>query len=113
VKRHEVEAIFLLADIRVFSLGKVDNEYWPDTPTYAKLRQESPWWIVQTELGTIKLGWRRRVIALDWSETKMRKWVTPEDVQQTDTSVHASSHGKAVDYLSNLRPAAVGSSNAA
>jgi hypothetical protein len=104
VTREEALAIFLLAKIEVKETYKIENGYWPDAPDYAEVRRASPWWLVLTEYGLIKIGWRKRVINIDWSATGLGAApVTRDDVTQWRQGVHAYSYGKAVDYLSALR----------
>lgn len=71
------------------------NEYDPE--------RDDSWWLVKTELGLIKIGWRKRVICIDWSETPIRKLVTTDDVTKDETMVHAWSVGEAIKYLTTLR----------
>lgn len=60
-----VRAIFLLAGLSVHKLHKLANQYWPDHPDYAEVRRENPWWLVATDAGLVKIGWRKRVISID------------------------------------------------
>ena len=61
-----------------------------------------PWWLVRTSRGLIKIGWRKRVINIDWSDTNLRVIVTPDDVTKSVVMVHAWSEEKAVEYLKAL-----------
>lgn len=99
----QMRAIFLLAGIEISSVFQLANEYWPDAPNYAKLRRESPWWLVRTAAGLVKIGWRKRVISIAWSDTCVRQVVTQDDVTKDDTCVHAYTYGKAVDYMTTFR----------
>jgi hypothetical protein len=99
----QMRAIFLLAGIEISSVFQLANEYWPDTPDYADLRRESPWWLVRTAAGLVKIGWRKRVISIEWSDTCVRQVVTQDDVTKDDTMVHAYSYAKAVEYLTTFR----------
>jgi len=89
----QVRALFLLANIDVISVMSIDNEYSPS------LIDTLPWWKVQTPSGTIKLGNRKRVINIDWTDTDVRFVVTEDHVTKSETHVHAWSVGKAVNYL--------------
>lgn len=100
MKLAELTAIFLLARINVKAVVQIPNEYWPES--YTKLREDNPWWKVTTDLGVIKIGWRKRVIEIDWSETNRRGLVTTDDVTKSDHMVHAYNHGDAVKYLSRV-----------
>jgi hypothetical protein len=112
----QVRAIFLLAGIEIHGLEKIPNKYWPEA--YVEARQESPWWKVKTERGIIQIGWRKRVISIEWcnlgivypmsstpqgKEYSQHKHVSTDDVTKWPTGIHAWSLGKAVDYLVSLR----------
>jgi len=70
-----------------------------------------PWFIVTTSVGRIRIGWRKRVILIDWSDTvpKDRVAVSPtkkaeelfpkEDVTKDTHMIHAWSYDKATAYL--------------
>jgi hypothetical protein len=104
MKEEYAKALFLLAGIEVLAMYRLENEYWPLTPDYEKERRESPWWLVKTSFGLIKIGWRKRVISIDWSDTAFRRLnLTKDDVTKTETSVHAYSYIKALEYLTSLR----------
>lgn len=110
----EMKALFLLAGLNIESSYELPNEYWPDCDEYADIRRNSPWWLVKTEFGLVKIGWRARVISIDWSDTPYRSGVskfadgrdievlTTDDVTKSETMVHAYGYGKAVQHLSAL-----------
>lgn len=103
MNENEMLALFLLAGIDVLASWKLANDYWPDDPEHAQRRNESPWWLVRTKYGMIRLGWRKRVIAIDWKDTALRtKTITRDDVTTTEYMVHAWSYAKAVEYLTTL-----------
>jgi hypothetical protein len=62
-----------------------------------------PWFIVTTSIGRIRIGWRKRVILIDWSETKDTKTsdelFAKEDVTKDTRMIHAWSYDKATEYL--------------
>lgn len=64
-----------------------------------------PWWLIKTPFGLIEIGWRKRVISIDWSDTAARVVVTSDEVTKDRTSVHAWSEEKALEYLKALRVA--------
>lgn len=119
--REQAAAIFVLADISVLRMWELPNGYWPcpalppsDAPTYEmanalryrRLREESPWWLVWTPFGLVEIGWRKRVISIDWSDTPVRAEVTADEVTKGATHVHAWSTEDAVRYLKALNLAA-------
>jgi hypothetical protein len=62
-----------------------------------------PWFVVTTPVGRVKLGWRKRVILIDWSETRStktsNKLFAGEDVTKGDRMIHAWSYEKAKEYI--------------
>lgn len=92
-----VVAMFTLANIDVLGVEEIDNEYSPS------LIDTTPWFKVLTPIGTIKLGNRKRVINIDWTDTSVRTVVTTDHVTKSETNVHAWTVGKAVDYLTLLQ----------
>jgi len=103
-KKH-AEALFLLAGIEALGFYEMANQYWPETPTYDECRRRSPWWLVKTARGLIVVGWRKRVISIDWTDTGIAAEVTQDDVTKDQHWVHAWSYAKAIEYLAALRAA--------
>lgn len=101
--RQEVEALFLTAGLPVQKVWELPNGYWPEHPDYAEMRAQTPWWLVQTAIGLVQVGWRKRVMDIDWSGTSIRTIVTEDDVTKNEEHVHAWSNDKAVAYLITLR----------
>lgn len=62
-----------------------------------------PWLIVTTQVGDIKIGWRKSVINIDWSATKdtctAGVLFPNEDVTKEDRLIHAWSQEKAKAYI--------------
>lgn len=102
----QVIAIFLLAGVKVEGLRQIENQYWP--PSYKEQRAASPWWVVGTCIGPVIIGWRKRVICIDWNSTPFRGLVTQHALSKTETSVHASNFSWAVQYLTQWREQAIG-----
>ena len=92
-----IACLFSLANIDVLGVEAIDNEYSPS------LIDTLPWWKVLTPIGTIKIGNRKRVISIDWTDTDVRHVVTEDHVTKSDCLVHAWSVGKAVNYLIALQ----------
>lgn len=65
-----------------------------------------PWLRVATLQGYITLGWRKRVIHLDWGESLLTKngneLFAKEDVTKGTSYIHAWGYGKATEYLAAL-----------
>lgn len=64
---------------------------------------QNPWWLIQVPQGIIQIGWRKRVISIDWSGTSFRGIITEDNVTKSDTMVHAWSEEKAIEYLKALK----------
>jgi hypothetical protein len=101
--RAETESILTLAGLPPERMWELANGYWPLAPEYDDVRR--PWWLAMTSLGLIRIGWRKRVLSIDWEATPHRHVVTSDDVTKDDTGVHAYSTAKAVEYLTALRVA--------
>lgn len=89
----KIRALFVLANIDVLEVTAIDNEYSPS------LIDTAPWFKVLTSIGTIKIGNRKRVTVIDWTDTDVRHVVTEDHVTKSDSMVHAWSVGKVVNYL--------------
>ena len=99
--REEVLSILALAGLKPTRTWELANGYWPDAPDYDDVRY--PWWLAQTSIGLIRIGRRKRVIAIDWEATAIEAVVTKDDVTKGPKMVHAWETAKAVEYLQRLR----------
>jgi hypothetical protein len=94
----ELKAMFLVAGLKIVGEPKeLKNQYWGDLPDGAH-----PWWFVKTQYGWIEIGWRKRVVSIDWSDTPLRVIVTDRDVTKAEHLVHAYSYPEVVEYLTTL-----------
>lgn len=87
-------------------MRKYDDETKYDMSAVAHVEYalKSPWFLVEVEhAGWVKLGWRKRVIDIDWGRTDIRVVVTEDQVTKDETMVHAWDYAKAIEYLSALR----------
>lgn len=79
------------------SMRAIPNEYYTD-PTFF-----GPWFIVDTPWGPLRIGYRKRVINIDWSDTQINHngGVTfkGEGVTIGRTYIHAWGKEKAIEYL--------------
>jgi hypothetical protein len=101
VTEAQARAIFLLAGIEVMAIFKTENNYWPTS--YVEERQASPWWLVKTSAGLVHIGWRKRVISINWEDTKVREVITEDEVTKEEHMVHAYNYAKAVEYMTRWR----------
>ena len=93
----EARALCTLAGIPVRAVFETPNKYWRSNEPMG------PWWVIVTPHGTFRMGWRKRVIEIDWSATGEKEvHVTDDDVTKGDFLVHAWDEGFAVRYLEAL-----------
>ncbi len=98
------KTLLSLAGFTVTESFKLTNQYWPACDRYREDIQDSPWWAFKTQHGVIVIGWRKRVIEIDWRFTAYRGKVTSDNVTQVDGSLaHAWSPIKAIEYLTFLK----------
>lgn len=97
----EVRSMLRVAGIKYRSLYQLENRYWPKA--YVNERANSPWWLIVLDQGEIVIGWRKRVISINWSATPFRKIVTEDNVTKGEDHVHAYSMFKATEYLVSLK----------
>jgi len=96
----ELDGLFALAGIEVIKKWKLPNQYWgPSDET----QNPHCWWLVKTPAGLIEIGWRKRVIEINWSDTNVKAVITKDDVTKSETMVHAHTKEKALEYLTELR----------
>lgn len=65
-----------------------------------------PWFIVTTSKGRIKIGWRKRVIQIDWTDSDIiataEHLFLNEEVTKGPKYIHAWSIEKAKEYINKL-----------
>jgi hypothetical protein len=98
-ERELIRGIFEKAGYQEFEMMAIPNEYCgkPDCC--------GPWFLVETSLGTIKIGWRKRVFSIDWSRTgqSFLHLFEEEDVTKWPEGIHAWGEKKAAEYLQKIR----------
>lgn len=97
----QAESIVKLAGFDIYHAWELANRYWPNNPAYDDVRM--PWWLFLTDIGPVQLGWRKKVIHIEWSACAFRGVVTEDNVTKEITCVHAWSVEKAVEYMRALR----------
>lgn len=113
MNKEDCLALFRIAGFTVSGIWELANQYWPrpqfeegrgsESLRYAKLREQSPWWLVKTEFGLVEIGWRKRCIEIRWGDFSYHPEVTSDDVTKSDTYVHAWTTMKAAEYLAELK----------
>lgn len=94
--------IFEKAGFQTIQMSALPNGYCP-------CEHCAPWFEVSTEVGTFKIGWRKRVINLDWSATQKNHYplFMDEDVTKSEFDIHAWGPEKAIEYLAKIRLASM------
>ena len=107
VERLELLALF---NAPIF-VEEIPNGYCPDWCC-----RHLPWFIVTTQIGRFKIGWRKRVILIDWSETIGTKTsdelFKAEDVTKDTHMIHAWNLENAKRYVESIVASACKSNNA-
>jgi len=107
--RAAMAEVFAKAGFPNVNLISIPNEYWGvnrdsgKPPYYA-----DPWFHAQVGNGPIiKIGWRKRVINIDWSSAKkdLLHLFTGEEVTKDPHQIHAWGYEKAAEYLAKIIPA--------
>ncbi len=101
----EAESLFLLAGFGVSRTKPLIDGYFygADDPRFFENPPRQTWWFVKTEIGWVEIGWRKKVISIDWSDTDIRAVITNDDVTKEAHFVHAWSIEKALEYLKALK----------
>lgn len=77
---------------------EIPNEYCED--------DMDPWFIVTTTQGHFKIGWRKRVIVLNWSKTKIHQTseilFPNEDTTKDGQMIHCWGYEKLTEYIDFL-----------
>ena len=104
MKHEEVKGLFALAGIKVLNIKPLPDGYGysPEDPRYFETNPRGVWWFVKTTNGWIEIGWRKRVININWEDTPIRKIITTDDVTKSETNVHAWNIPKALEYLTAI-----------
>ncbi len=102
-KKHseELSELFKKAGFDLIHVEIIDNEYCGKACCY-----KYPWIIVTTNKGRIKLGWRKRVMNLDWSDSDLEidgmKIFKDENATKGTNYIHCWGKDKAIEYLKKL-----------
>jgi hypothetical protein len=98
-ERQSFQSIFEKAGLGTALLNEIPNEYHGGSCDTC-----APWFIARLSFGDIKIGWRKRVIQIDWSDTgrDLSDLFTEENVTKAGNYIHAWGSEKAVDYLKRI-----------
>ena len=96
------EHAFTTGGFPVIFMEAIPNEYWGDDA----IALSSPWYLVTTPKGHFKVGWRKRVIVLDWERSTIQasadQTFPTEDTTKGDRMIHCWSYEKLAKYLTVL-----------
>jgi hypothetical protein len=98
----QVLSLFELAGFTVKRIHTLANEYYGGSPRSLPYAAVAPWFLVQTTLGDIKIGPRKRVFNIEWHTTELREEITEDYTTKGDIYVHARTVAKISEYLSTL-----------
>jgi hypothetical protein len=78
MNRKEALAIFTLAGIEVLDTKALVDGYGynPDDERFFETPMRQCWWFLKTKYGWIEMGWRKRVIQINWKDTDVVAVVT-------------------------------------
>lgn len=97
----EARMMFTLAGMAPIYVREIDNKYCGP-----KCCPHRVWLLVTTRAGVIEVGWRKRVIVIDWSASDVTKTAADlfadENVTKGDRMIHAYSYEKATEYLTKI-----------
>ena len=55
---------------------EIPNGYWgPDHPAGV----ESPWYVITSKIGRIRIGWRKRVVEINWSDSILKPLIATRE----------------------------------
>lgn len=95
----EFRACFLLSSLEYTDVFPIENEYCGIIGCCPDKR----WFLFRTAYGLIKIGWRKKVIHIDWKDTGLSCTdITKDNVTVNANSIHAWGYGKCVEYLTVL-----------
>lgn len=92
--------------LKTFSNAGVEYIHVKEVPNeYMKARRE-PWLVVTTKIGPVKIGWRKRVINIDWSATDVEASANDLFSQENTTKgnqfIHAWGGEAASEYIRKI-----------
>lgn len=95
--KKEKESLLALFTSKIFA-EEIPNEYCKKWCC-----RHLPWFIVTTEIGRFKIGWRKRVIEINWEDTTCEDYAVKlfpnEDATRVGKMIHAWSLESAKTYI--------------
>lgn len=108
----ELRAIVDATPFRGVPLRLIPNMYWPNA--VGRDYPVDPWAILETSFGEIRIGWRKRVIHIDWdrapglASVSGSSVVARSDITNGATMVHCYGTEKASEALRRLHELSAG-----
>lgn len=101
-EQEEIRSILDRSEIPYEKMVAIPNRYHPNPdPVYY-----APWFMVHTPKGRILIGWRKRVISIDWSRSNLvaqgSEVVDNPDVTHWAKGVHCYGDERAIEALRRL-----------
>lgn len=93
--------IFEKVGFQIIEMTPIENEYGSGD-------WRGPWFLINTQFGIFKIGWRKRVIKIDWSnivntlKIDLLSLFEKENVTQSKDFIHAWSYEKVEEYLKKI-----------
>lgn len=106
LSEQQVRGLFLLAGLTPIKIKPLPDGYGysPEDARYFETLPRQVWYFVKTEFGWVEVGARKRVIHISWEDTRYRgQLMKDEDVTWSDTTIHAWTMPKALEYLTELK----------
>jgi len=98
----KLAAFLMLGGFDCLKMTRIPNEYCPKSCN-CQICNSRPWWLLEFEnCGEIKIGWRKRVIQIDWSATGHKldpNKITGLDLTKESTYIHAYGYAQAMEFL--------------
>ncbi|MCK9417480.1 hypothetical protein M0Q97_12640 [Candidatus Dojkabacteria bacterium] len=103
-EKEKQELIDLFKNHSLIFVKEILNQY--DGSVYPGYSKHFPWLEITTTIGTFTIGWRKRVIQIDWSNTIINfeaEHIFPdEDVTKGEKYIHAWGIEKAQQYIDKI-----------
>lgn len=97
-ERQAILDVFSSPHISPIFVEEIQNGYCPDWCC-----RHLPWFVVTTQVGRIKIGWRKRVISIEWEDTvrtaTAEELFPGEDTTKGEKFIHAWGYEKAKEYV--------------
>lgn len=101
LREKEKADILKLFDGKVIFVEEIPNEYCDCYKC-----KHMPWFNITTGKGKIKIGWRKRVININWNDSVIKESAEElfpgENTTKYDKDIHAWGYEKAQEYINKL-----------